>query len=92
MDRNSCLKVLGIFIVYQQIYWTYSSVPGNSANYPLGWWGWIHQGLYLKSAKAFASFDMASDAHFYPPFYPLLGAIFLSFSDTSSILLAKILH
>ena len=75
------VAILGLFIVYQHIYLTYSPVPGNSAQYPLGWWGWIDQGLYLKSAKAFASFDLSSDAHFYPPLYPFLGGIFLPLSE-----------
>lgn len=69
-----------LFALYQYTYHTYSAVPGNSAKYPLGWWGWTDQGLYLKSSNAFAALDFRSASHFYPPLYPAIGAFFLPFS------------
>ncbi|MEZ2331882.1 hypothetical protein AB6802_19350 [Mesorhizobium sp. RCC_202] len=71
------LALLILFCFYQYKYSTYPSVPGNSTQYPLGWWGWTDQGLYLKSAKAFAAFDLKPGSHFYPPLYPALGALFV---------------
>jgi hypothetical protein len=53
------------------------ATPGNSTGaHPLGWWGWFDQGKYFLSANAFTQLDFSSDKHFYPPLYPLLGAIF----------------
>ncbi len=69
-----------LFALYQYAYHTYSAVPGNNAKYPLGWWGWMDQGLYLKSSTAFAALDFRSASHFYPPLYPAIGAFFLPFS------------
>lgn len=75
------LALLVLFCLYQYRYSTYPSVPGNSAQYPLGWWGWIDQGLYWKSAKAFSVLDLRPASHFYPPLYPLIGALFLPISE-----------
>ncbi|MGX8009233.1 hypothetical protein ACVDG8_009560 [Mesorhizobium sp. ORM8.1] len=69
--------MLILFCLYQYKYSTYPPVPGNSTQYPLGWWGWTDQGLYLKSAKALAAFDLRPASHFYPPLYPALGAPFV---------------
>lgn len=75
------LALVVLFCLYQYRYLTYPSVPGNNAQYPLGWWGWIDQGLYWKSAKAFAVLDLRPASHFYPPLYPLFGALFLPISE-----------
>lgn len=74
------VALIFLFALYQYVYLTYSAVPGNSAKYPLGWWGWTDQGLYLKSSNAFAALDFRSASHFYPPLYPAIGAFFLPFS------------
>jgi hypothetical protein len=71
------LALLTLFVVYNYVYLTYGSVPGNNKQYPLGWWGWFDQGQYWKSAKAFISFDLTPSSHFYPPLYPLIGALFI---------------
>ncbi|MGF6599993.1 hypothetical protein P3T23_004727 [Paraburkholderia sp. GAS448] len=55
----------------------YPATPGNSQQFPLGWWGWADQGEYIRSARAMADFDFSSSKHFYPPLYPFLGAIFV---------------
>lgn len=71
-----------IFIIYNIIYLTYSPVPGNSAEYPLGWWGWFDQSQYLKGAKAILNGDFSPSQHFYPPLYPFLGSLFLRLSES----------
>ena len=43
----------------------------------LAWHGFNDQGLYLKSARAYAVFNFAPDQHFYPPLYALLAAPFV---------------
>lgn len=65
--------VLGIFLV---AYFAHPALPGNNADYPLGWWGWFDQGEYLKSAKAIASKNFESANYYYPPLYPILGSLF----------------
>nr|WP_321984161.1 hypothetical protein [uncultured Lichenicoccus sp.] len=51
--------------------------PGANPAYPEGWWGWTDQGLYLKSAQAFARGDLAPAQHWYPLGYSLLAAPFV---------------
>ena len=63
--------------VYMAGYAGHEAMPGNNPVYPLGWWGWYDQGEYLKSANAIRHFDWNTANHFYPPFYPLLGALFV---------------
>lgn len=63
-------------VVYANGYLTHSAVPGNNPIYPLGWWGWFDQSMYLRATRAFASFDMDAAKHWYPPGYALLGAPF----------------
>ena len=76
------LFVLGIS--YQLEYMSYLPVPGNDPEFPLGWWGWTDQGLYLKSSIAFSRGDFSPSQHYYMPLYPLLGALFLSYSPHHS--------
>lgn len=74
--------LLFIALVYIAVYFAIPATPGNSPGaHPLGWWGWFDQGKYLLSANAFAKFDLSPDKHFYPPLYPLMGAIFLKWSN-----------
>jgi hypothetical protein len=40
------------------------------------WHSFADQGLYLKSARAFAAFDFSPASHHYPPLYPALAAPF----------------
>jgi hypothetical protein len=41
-------------------------------SYPLGWSGWFDQSQYLRSAKAFSSWNLAPGEHWYPFGYDLL--------------------
>lgn len=50
--------------------------PGNWLEHPLGWWGWLDQGNYLKSTIAFAKGDLSASAHWFPLGYSLLGVPF----------------
>jgi hypothetical protein len=59
---------------------TYSqhpALPGASATYPLGWFGWYDQGKYLQSAQAFSRHDFSASEHVYPPLYAFLGSFFV---------------
>eukprot|EP01037_Dinobryon_pediforme_P010801 gene10802-10879_t len=83
-------------LVYAFGYLSHSAVPGNNPTYPLGWWGWFDQSMYLRAAQAFSRFDMDPAKHWYPPGYALLGAPFRSampghlffFPDLACFLLA----
>ena len=69
-------------LIYALAYLAHPATPGNNPVYPLGWWGWFDQGQYLRAAKAFAAHDLGPDNYYYPPLYPLLGALFLRLSTT----------
>ena len=43
-----------------------------------GWWSWWDQSWYIESALAWARLDLDPALHWYPPGYPLLGALFSS--------------
>ena len=51
--------------------------PGKDPGAPSGWWGWFDQGQYLLSARAISHLDFAPANHYYPPLYPLAGALFV---------------
>lgn len=73
---------LSLTLAYIAVYFAIPATPGNAPSaHPLGWWGWFDQGKYLLSANALAEFDLAPEKHFYPPLYPVLGAIFLKWSS-----------
>ncbi len=63
-------------LVYSYGYFVNPALPGNRPAYPLGWWGWFDQSMYLRAAKAFASFDLDPSKHWYPAGFALLGAPF----------------
>ena len=41
------------------------------------WWVWSDQGRYLRAAQAWAAGNLDPAQHWYPDFYPLLGAAFV---------------
>ena len=43
----------------------------------MGWWNWFDQGWYERAAVAWAHGITAPGMHWYLPFYPLLGALFV---------------
>ena len=70
----------GALILAALYLWAYLShriLPGQSEQFPRGWWGWFDQGQTLVSARAFAFGNLAPGQHWYPPGYALLGAPFL---------------
>jgi hypothetical protein len=76
-ERHILPIILAVLaIVYANGYLTHSAVPGNNPAYPLGWWGWFDQSMYLRAAQAFSRFDMDPAKHWYPPGFALLGAPF----------------
>lgn len=68
-----------LVLVYIQAYLGNPARPGRSHGWPLGWWGWWDQSLYLRSARAFADGSFSPDQHWYPLAYPLIGAPFVGF-------------
>ena len=81
MDRASRhimpILLAMLAIVYANGYLTHPAVPGNNPAYPLGWWGWFDQSMYLRASQAFARFDLSADKHWYPAGFALLGAPFV---------------
>lgn len=63
-------------IAYTYVYLANSGLPGNT-HAPEGWWLWFDQGQYLIAAKSIVAKDFSPGNFFYPPIYPLIGAIFL---------------
>jgi len=61
------------------VYWVYPAVPSHHPT--RGWEGWWDQSQYLKSARAFAAFDLAENKHWYPIGYSLLAAPFVPILD-----------
>src|SRR2546430_6397369 len=72
--RLFALFILAVAIAYFIAYATAPSVPGPRGP---GWFAWFDQGQYLRSAKALAAGNFSPDSHFYPPLYPLAGAVFV---------------
>jgi hypothetical protein len=67
---------LGFF--YIVAYLAAPALPGGF-KFPLGWWGWSDQGLYLKSAQAFSRLDLRGTEHTYPILYSVFAAPFTRF-------------
>ena len=76
-ERRHLILLWVLAVLYLFVYFGHPALPGNNPAFPLGWWGWFDQGEYLKAAKAISRFDLESSNFFYPPLYPLLGAIFV---------------
>lgn len=64
--------------VFCAAYLSIGFLPGN-APIPLGWWEWFDQSQYLKSAEAFARWDLDPAQHRYPLTYSLLAAPFVRY-------------
>jgi hypothetical protein len=87
-----------LVLFYVADYLGYPALPGNNAQYPLGWWGWFDQSKFLESAHALARFDFSPTQHWYPLGYALLGAPFARtmpvhpffFVDLASLLVAYV--
>ncbi len=76
------------YIIYHM---QHGAAPGNNPAHPEGWWGWFDQGNYLTAAYAFAAFNFSFEQHFYPPLYPLLGAVFSRINGTHPYWLVNLL-
>ena len=75
--RNILLIISFFYTIY---YFGNPATPGNSKNYPEGWWGWFDQGKYLLESNAFSQHDFSQNKFFYPPLYPFLGSFFVNWS------------
>lgn len=78
-SRRFLFSLLLVFVAYSLVYLSYPALPGNEPAHPLGWWGWGDQSEYLRSAQAFSHGLLHGQFHYYPPLWPLLGAIFVRF-------------
>ena len=65
-------------LIYLLGYAQNAATPGNSSNFPSGWWGYWDQSHYLRSAHALNALDLRASEHWYPFGYALLGAPFAS--------------
>jgi hypothetical protein len=65
-------------LIYLLSYAGHAAAPGNSLQFPLGWWGYWDQSQYLRSARALNGLDLRASEHWYPFGYALLGAPFAS--------------
>ncbi len=52
-----------------------------------GWSTWADQSKYLEAARAWAAWDLTPARHWYPPGYPLLGALLLPITPSDRFLL-----
>lgn len=85
------LAFILLAVTYVAEYLTYGPVPGNNIDWPLGWWGWADQGLYLRSSVALSNSDFSSSEHFYMPLYPFIGSLLINITPNHSYLLPNIL-
>lgn len=68
-----CALFIAAVVAFQLL--LYSGYPSVPSHHPTrGWEGWTDQSLYLKSARAFAEFDLSEPQHWYPIGYALLAA------------------
>lgn len=90
------LGAIGLTLLYLSRYLGDAALPGNNAEFPLGWWGWFDQSKFLQSAQALRRLDLAPEKHWYPLGYAFLGAPFARverqhlffFVDIGSLLIA----
>jgi len=85
-----CLLTV-IALVYLVAYWNYDALPGASAQYPLGWWGWWDQGQYWKCAAGLAHGSLTVETYWYPIGYSVLGALFYSLTPQHAFLIPDLL-
>lgn len=64
-------------LCYTAFYFHQAALPGNTPEFPMGWWGWWDQGQYIKSARALAAHDFAPSSHWYPLGYSILAVPFV---------------
>ncbi|RAI42530.1 hypothetical protein CH341_19075 [Rhodoplanes roseus] len=55
------------------------------------WHGWFDQGRYLAAARAFATLDLSSAQHHYPPLYALLAAPFVWLSPNDPFIAVNLI-
>lgn len=65
-------------LAFAGAYLSVQFLPGDEPD-ELGWWAWFDQQRYLASVEGLTRGEFRPGQHFYPPGYPLLGAIFHPF-------------
>lgn len=85
-----CLLTV-IALVYLVAYWNYDALPGTSAKYPLGWWGWWDQGQYWKCSAGLVHGTVTPETYWYPIGYSVLGALFYSLTPQHAFLIPDLL-
>lgn len=91
---NLALPVLGALLLAALYLWRYAAdpaVPGGSAQFPEGWWGWWDQGHYLRSATALAQGNFDPAQHWYPLGYAMVAAPFVWLSRDHAFLAVDLL-
>jgi hypothetical protein len=71
--------VYALTLLYALYYFANYAAPGNSVQYPLGWWGWFDQSQYLASTRNLLARNLAPDGHWYPLLYPVLAVPFVRY-------------
>jgi hypothetical protein len=81
-ERVDIPQVVALLLAAGAFAWVYSHYPYRPTTPDNGWWNYWDQGLYRRSARAFARGVLAGSEHWYPIGYPLLAAPFVrAFAD-----------
>lgn len=75
--RATWVLIAALAVLYVVAYGVDGEQPFHDGTHRGGWWTWTDQGLYLRSARAFAEANLSSTEHWYPMGYPLLGVPFV---------------
>ena len=88
--RDWCLAVVALAMcaLFLAAHAVYPGVP--SVAEVGGWRDWNDQGLYLRASRAWQAADFSRSEHWYPPGYPLLGAVFAHVTPRDRFLLPNL--
>eukprot|EP01037_Dinobryon_pediforme_P014972 gene14972-15111_t len=82
------LLVLATCAVFLAAHWFYPGLP--SVDETGGWRDWVDQGRYLRAAQAWQAGDLSAGAHWYPPGYPMMAALFSRITPHDRFLLPNL--
>ena len=71
--------VYALTLLYALYYFANFAAPGNSVQYPLGWWGWFDQSQYMASTRNLLARQLDPAGHWYPLLYPALAVPFVRY-------------
>jgi len=74
--RQRCVVIIVLIAATYFVYLWLSLplLPGRA--FPLGYYGWFDQSVYLRMAESMARFELPRRFYLYGPGYPILGAVF----------------